>query len=121
MSEWTASPLGTFLRDTRGVGAVEIALCTAMLISVAALSFDFYSRMKAATASARVAVGMADYVSRDTAPPRRQPGPLPRDDTYWRATSMLGRIANFAITHELSRLLVHRRGTTAFRNSSAVV
>ena len=79
MSEWTASPLGTFLRDTRGgVGAVELALSAAMLISVAALSFDLYSRMKAATASARVAVGMADYVSRDTAPDGDQLADLAR-------------------------------------------
>ena len=68
MSDLTPSPLTTFVRDVRGAAAIEIALGAAMLISAAALSFDLYSRLKAASASARVAVTMADYVSRDTAP-----------------------------------------------------
>ena len=68
MSDSAPSPLATFVRDVRGVAGLEIALATAMLMSAAAVSFDLYSRMKAATASARVAVTMADYVSRDTAP-----------------------------------------------------
>ena len=68
MSDSAPSPLTTFVRDVRGVAGIEIALATAMLMSAAAVSFDLYSRMKAATASARVAVTMADYVSRDTAP-----------------------------------------------------
>ena len=68
MSDLAPSPLTSFVRDVRGVAAIELALGTAMLISAAALSFDLYSLMKAATASARVAVTMADYVSRDTAP-----------------------------------------------------
>ena len=60
-----------FGRRQGGAVAIEIPLSSAMLISVVALSFDFYPRIKPATASARVAVGVANYVSRDTTPPRR--------------------------------------------------
>ena len=39
-----------------------------MLISTSVLCFDLYSRIKADTAIARMAVTMADYVSRDADP-----------------------------------------------------
>ena len=43
-----------------------------MLVSVAALCFDLYSRIAADTAVARMAVTMADYVSHDVAPDGNQ-------------------------------------------------
>ena len=57
-----------FVRDTRGAAAIELALGAVVLLAVSALCFDFYSRIKADAAVARMAVAMADYVSRDTAP-----------------------------------------------------
>ena len=60
--------LVAFVRDSRGAAAIEFALGAAVLIAVSGLCFDFYSRIKADTAVARMAVTMADYVSRDTYP-----------------------------------------------------
>ena len=57
-----------FARDVRGAAAIELALGAFVLVSVSALCFDLYSRIKADTAAARMAVSMADYVSRETAP-----------------------------------------------------
>ena len=57
-----------FARDVRGAAAIELALGAFVLVSVSALCFDLYSRIKADTAAARMAVSMADYVSRDTTP-----------------------------------------------------
>jgi len=57
-----------FVRDSRGAAAIELGLGAVVLTSVSALCFDLYSRVKADTAAARMAVTMADYVSRDTAP-----------------------------------------------------
>ena len=66
-----ASPLVrwlAFVRDSRGAASIELALGAVTLLSVSALCFDLYSRIKADTAAARMAATMADYVSRDTAP-----------------------------------------------------
>ena len=60
--------LRIFARDFRGAASIELALGAVVLISVSALCFDLYSRIKADTAVARIAVTMADYVSRDVAP-----------------------------------------------------
>ena len=67
----SGSPLALlriFARDFRGAASIELALGAVVLISVSALCFDLYSRIKADTAVARIAVTMADYVSRDVAP-----------------------------------------------------
>ena len=60
--------LRVFARDFRGAASIELALGAVVLVSVSALCFDLYSRIKADTAVARMAVTMADYVSRDTDP-----------------------------------------------------
>ena len=57
-----------FARDGRGGASVELALGALVLVTVAALCFDLYTWMRADTASARLAVAMADYVSRDAEP-----------------------------------------------------
>ena len=57
-----------FARDPRGSASIELAIGSLVLISTAALCFDLYSRIKADTAVARMAVTMADYVSRDADP-----------------------------------------------------
>ena len=67
----SGSPLALlriFARDSRGAASIELALGAVVLISVSTLCFDLYSRIKADTAVARIAVTMADYVSRDVAP-----------------------------------------------------
>lgn len=60
--------LQRFLRDRRGSAGLELALGAAALIGVCALCFDLYARVSADKAVSRMAVTMADYVSRDTAP-----------------------------------------------------
>ena len=67
----SGSPLALlriFARDPRGAASIELALGAVVLVSVSTLCFDLYSRIKADTAVARIAVTMADYVSRDVAP-----------------------------------------------------
>ena len=67
----SGSPLALlriFARDPRGSASIELALGAVVLVSVSTLCFDLYSRIKADTAVARIAVTMADYVSRDVAP-----------------------------------------------------
>ena len=59
-----------FARDTRAAAGLELALgCALALLPVAYACFDLYSRVEADTIGARLAVTMADYVSRgpDTA------------------------------------------------------
>ena len=60
------SRISAFARDVRGGAAIEVALGSVVLVSVCALCFDLYSRIKADAASARLAGIMADYVSRDS-------------------------------------------------------
>ena len=62
------SALPAFVRDRRGAAGVELGLGAVALIGVAVLCFDLYARVHADTAVSRMAVTMADYVSRDTAP-----------------------------------------------------
>ena len=57
-----------FARDPRGVASMELAIGSVVLVSTSVLCFDLYSRIKADTAVARMAVTMADYVSRDADP-----------------------------------------------------
>ena len=61
-------PVRRFGRCVRGSASVELAIGGFVLIAAAMLVFDLYSLMKADTASARMAVTMADYVSFETAP-----------------------------------------------------
>ena len=60
---WPGS-LRAFVLDTRASAGLELAIGAFVLVSVAALCFDLYSRVEADTAAARVAATMADYVSR---------------------------------------------------------
>ena len=64
-----ARRLRAFARDRRGAGSLEFAIGAVAFITVAALCFDLYARIQADTAGARVAVTMADYVSRGPTPP----------------------------------------------------
>lgn len=57
-----------FARDSCAAAGIELALGATVLLSVSALCFDLYARIKADTAAARMAVTMADYVSRDPNP-----------------------------------------------------
>ena len=57
-----------FARDSRAAAGIELALGATVLLSVSAFCFDLYARFKADTAAARMAVTMADYVSRDPNP-----------------------------------------------------
>ena len=56
------------VREQRGSAGIECALGAVALIGVCAVCFDLYARLGADTAASRMAVTMADYVSRDTAP-----------------------------------------------------
>ena len=57
-------PLRAFALDTRASAGLELAIGAVVLVSVATLCFDLYTRVEADTAAARVAATMADYVSR---------------------------------------------------------
>ena len=56
--------LQAFTRDGRGSAGLEMAFGAVALVTVAALCIDLYMRVEADTTSARIAVTMADYVSR---------------------------------------------------------
>ena len=57
-----------FRRGVRGSASVELAIGVFVLIPIAMLAFDLYSLVKADSASARLAVAMANYASFETAP-----------------------------------------------------
>ena len=63
-----ARRFGSFARDTRGSAGIELGLGTLGLLAVAMLCFDLYSLVGMHAASARSAVAMAEYVSREAAP-----------------------------------------------------
>ena len=63
LSSWS-----DFFRNTRGGVPIELALGAVVLVSAAALCFDLYARVEADTSITRMAVTMADYVSREAAP-----------------------------------------------------
>ena len=67
LSSWSG-----FSRNSRGGVPIELALGGCVLVSAAALCFDLYARVEADTSITRMAVTMADYVSRETAPRRRR-------------------------------------------------
>ena len=56
--------LRTFARETRAAAGIELAIGAVVLITVAALCFDLYSRVEADAAGSGIAAVMADYVSR---------------------------------------------------------
>ena len=68
MTASRCSRLRAFARDTRGAAAIELALGAVVLVALSALCFDLYSRVSADTAGVRMAVTMADYLSRDATP-----------------------------------------------------
>lgn len=68
MSASLPSLLRAYAADALGAASIELALGGVVLVSVSVLCFDLYARIKAETSIARMAIAMADYVSRDTAP-----------------------------------------------------
>lgn len=68
MAASSVSLAHAFVRDSSGAAGIELALGAVVLLAASALCFDLYSRIRADTAAARIAVTMADYVSRDTDP-----------------------------------------------------
>ena len=60
--------LSRLAREERGSAGLELGIGAVVVLTVAALAFDLYSRVGADTATARIAATMADYVSRETAP-----------------------------------------------------
>ena len=57
-----------FARDTRGAAGIELAIGAFVLLGLAVTGFAVYSRIEAVTSTPRIAVAMADYVSREQAP-----------------------------------------------------
>lgn len=55
-------------RDERGSAGIELGIGAVVVLMIAALAFDLYSRVGADTGSARIAATMADYVSREVEP-----------------------------------------------------
>ena len=67
-----------FATDSRAAAGIELAVGAVALLAVAMLCFDVYSLVRLGTASARSAVIMADYVSRDREPDGEQVAALGR-------------------------------------------
>lgn len=61
-----------FARDSRAAAGIELAVGAVALLAVAMLCFDLYSLVRLGTASARSAVTMADYISREQEPDGEQ-------------------------------------------------
>ncbi len=61
-----------FATDSRAAAGIELAIGTVALLAVAMVCFDLYSLVRLGTASARSAVTMADYISRERAPDGEQ-------------------------------------------------
>ena len=60
---WSGS-LRAFVVDTRASAGIELGLGAVVLLGIAMLCFDLYSRVEADTKVARIVATMADYVSR---------------------------------------------------------
>ena len=99
----TLSQIHAFARDVRGGAAIEFAIGAVVLVSISAMCFDLYSRIKADTATARLASIMADYVSRD-------------DETDGDALKALGQ---FLYDNELKAPANAVYAITAFRRPAA--
>ena len=67
-----------FARDTRAAAGLELALGAVALLGIAAAGFAVYSRIEAATSAPRIAIAMAEYVSREKAPDGSQLDALAR-------------------------------------------
>ena len=61
-----------FATDSRAAAGIELAVGAVALLAVAMLCFDVYSLVRLGTASARSAVTMADYISREREPDGEQ-------------------------------------------------
>ena len=61
-----------FATDCRAAAGIELAIGGVALLAVAMVCFDLYSLVRLGTASARSAVAMADYISRERAPDGEQ-------------------------------------------------
>ena len=61
-----------FATDSRAAAGIELAIGAVALLAVAMVCFDLYSLVRLGTASARSAVTMADYISRERAPDGEQ-------------------------------------------------
>ncbi len=61
-----------FATDSRAAAGIELAIGAAALLAVAMVCFDLYSLVRLGTASARSAVTMADYISREREPDGEQ-------------------------------------------------
>lgn len=66
------SRLRAFARDAHGAAPIELAIGAVVLVALSALCFDLYTRVRADTAGLRMAVAMADYLSREAAPGRNK-------------------------------------------------
>lgn len=62
-TSWSGS-LRAFVLGTRASAGIELGIGAVVLLGVAALCFDLYSRVETDTTAARAAATMADYVSR---------------------------------------------------------
>ena len=57
-----------FARDTGGAAGIELAIGAFVLVGIAVACLAVYSRIEAATSAPRIAIAMAEYVSREEAP-----------------------------------------------------
>ena len=62
------SCLRAFVHDARGAASIELGIGAVVLVALSALCFDLYTRVRADTAGLRMAVTMADYLSREATP-----------------------------------------------------
>ena len=112
-----ARALRAFARDPRAAAGLELAFGAPVLLAVAFLVFDLYSRVAADTAGARAAAVMADYVSRG---PDTAGGALDGD--------ALSKLGEFLHEHELGVpadvvfvVTALRRGASARRHAVEVL
>lgn len=68
MTSHSWSLLRAFGLDRRGSAGIELALGSVALLAIAVACFDLYALVRVNSGSARSAVAMADYVSREAAP-----------------------------------------------------
>ena len=57
-----------FARDTRGAAGIELAIGAVVVLGIAVAGLAVYSRIEAATSAPRIAIALAEYVSREKAP-----------------------------------------------------
>ena len=91
-----------FVRDTRGSAGIEFAIGAVVVLGLAATGFAVYSRIETATSAPRIAITMAEYVSREKAPSGDQ----------------LDALARFLRDHELGADHAVAVATTAVRKAT---